>query len=169
MYPLQNHGHQDYRALCGSCSSDEQDLEKQKHKCCFTKQTQYIPHDCDQQDWFAKQVLSYQINTTTCHAELKCWAFSPPGGLVSRSLLSWSEHWCTSVVVGKDAVPRLTLNNVSRLMDEMVTSLARCRSVQQHNYTHQSTFVYQQHTWCIYLLLEEWKLTKFILGPCMHE
>jgi len=37
------------------------------------------------------------------------------------------EKWCTSVIVGKDAVPRMTVNNLSRLMDEMVTSLARVR------------------------------------------
>ncbi len=62
-------------------------------------------------------------------ADLKCWAFSPPGGLVSKSLLGWMEGWCTSVVVGKDAVPRMTVNNLSRLMDDMVTSLARVRWV----------------------------------------
>lgn len=60
-------------------------------------------------------------------ADLKCWAFSPPGGLVSRSLVSWMEEWCTSIVVGKDAVPRMTVDNLSRLMDQMVTSLARVR------------------------------------------
>ena len=32
-----------------------------------------------------------------------------------------------SVVCGKDAVPRASINNLSRLMDEMVTALARCR------------------------------------------
>lgn len=63
-----------------------------------------------------------------CDVDLKCWAFSPPGGLVSKSLLGWMEGWCTSVVVGKDAVPRMTVNNLSRLMDDMVTSLARVRS-----------------------------------------
>jgi hypothetical protein len=31
------------------------------------------------------------------------------------------------VVVGKDAVPRSTVGNLTRLMDEMVTALARCK------------------------------------------
>lgn len=34
---------------------------------------------------------------------------------------------CRAVVVGKDAVPRATVSNLSRLMDEMVTALARCK------------------------------------------
>jgi hypothetical protein len=29
--------------------------------------------------------------------------------------------------VGKDAVPRSTVGNLMRMMDEMVTALARCR------------------------------------------
>lgn len=32
-----------------------------------------------------------------------------------------------AVVAGKDAVPRATVSNLSRLMDEMVTALARCK------------------------------------------
>ena len=58
---------------------------------------------------------------------MKCWAFSPPGGLISNSLVGFMEEFCISVVVGKDAVPRMSVNNLNRLMDEMVTSLARCR------------------------------------------
>ena len=70
--------------------------------------------------------------STTCQTgvtatDLRCWAFSPPGGLVSRSLLDFMHDWCVSVVVGKDVVPRMTVNNLNRLMDEMVVSLARCR------------------------------------------
>ncbi|BDA43045.1 probable Sn1-specific diacylglycerol lipase alpha [Coccomyxa sp. Obi] len=59
--------------------------------------------------------------------DLKCWAYCPPGGLVSESLLPAMREWCVSVVCGKDAVPRMTVNNLSRLMDEMVTALARTR------------------------------------------
>ena len=60
-------------------------------------------------------------------AGLKCWAFSPPGGLVSETLLPALREWCISVVCGKDAVPRMTTNTLARLMDEMVTALARAR------------------------------------------
>lgn len=69
------------------------------------------------------------VEKVTAPADLKVWAFSPPGGLISRSLIGFTEQWCTSVAVGKDVVPRMTVNNLNRLMDEMVTSLARCRYV----------------------------------------
>ena len=46
---------------------------------------------------------------------------------MTRSLNKVLDTFCTSLVVGKDAVSRGTVNNLSRLMDEMVTALARCR------------------------------------------
>ncbi len=47
--------------------------------------------------------------------------------MVSRNLNRVLDTFCTSLVVGKDMVSRGTVNNLSRLMDEMVTALARCR------------------------------------------
>ena len=46
---------------------------------------------------------------------------------MTRNLNKVLDTFCTSLVVGKDAVSRGTVNNLSRLMDEMVTALARCR------------------------------------------
>jgi hypothetical protein len=61
-----------------------------------------------------------------------------------------------AVVVGKDAVPRSTVGNLTRLMDEMVTALARCKQpklkvdlggpVLQAAYCNQST-ISQQLCW----------------------
>lgn len=79
-------------------------------------------------------------------ADLKCWAFCPPGGLVSDSLLPALSEWCVSVVCGKDAVPRMTVNNLARLMDEMVTALARTRCAAPC----------QPHPWC-FICLAVWK------------
>ena len=62
---------------------------------------------------------------------MKCWAFNPPGGLVSRNVNKVMDPFCISIIVGKDAVSRGSVNNLSRLMDEMVTALARCRSASQ--------------------------------------
>lgn len=62
-----------------------------------------------------------------CAADGRTWAFNPPGGLVSCSLNHVLNTFCTSLVAGKDAVSRGTVNNLSWLMDEMVTALARCR------------------------------------------
>jgi sn1-specific diacylglycerol lipase len=39
--------------------------------------------------------------------DLQCWAFNPPGGLLSWELAQIAERYCTSVVVGKDVISRL--------------------------------------------------------------
>lgn len=59
--------------------------------------------------------------------DLRCFAFSCPGALVSRNLAREMAGFVTTVVVGKDAVPRASVANLGRLVDEMVTSLARCK------------------------------------------
>lgn len=40
-------------------------------------------------------------------AELRCWAFNPPGGLLSWELSQIAQAYCTSIVVGKDVISRL--------------------------------------------------------------
>jgi hypothetical protein len=61
------------------------------------------------------------------YPQLKCLAFSCPGGLVSKRLSHAMTPFCTTIAVGKDAVPRASVATIARLMDELVTSLARCR------------------------------------------
>ena len=51
---------------------------------------------------------------------VKCWAFSPPGGLADRNVSRAAQEFCTSVFLGKDWIPRLTVNSFERLRDEMV-------------------------------------------------
>ena len=58
---------------------------------------------------------------------LCCWSFSPPGGLATAELSAGSAEWCTSVVCGKEMIPRLTLATFERARDEMVVCAARCR------------------------------------------
>ena len=38
---------------------------------------------------------------------LHCWAFSPPGGLLSRETVALTRQYVTSVVIGHDIIPRL--------------------------------------------------------------
>eukprot|EP01134_Creolimax_fragrantissima_P000255 CFRG0255T1 len=54
-------------------------------------------------------------------SKLSCYAYSPPSGLMSASLASRCESYCMSVVVGRDIVPRLSIPNIVRFRDEMVT------------------------------------------------
>ena len=42
---------------------------------------------------------------------IKCWAYCPPGGLVTHGLSVAMQPFCTSVIVGKVApLPRLSLS-----------------------------------------------------------
>lgn len=49
-----------------------------------------------------------------------CWAFCPPGGLAEPSVAEAAKTFCTSVAMGKDWIPRLTLKSFEHLRDEMV-------------------------------------------------
>ncbi|KAG2455682.1 DGLB lipase, partial [Polypterus senegalus] len=49
-------------------------------------------------------VLSILLRTA--FPRLRCYAFSPPGGLLSKSLADYSKGFTISVVLGKDLVPR---------------------------------------------------------------
>ena len=53
-------------------------------------------------------------------ADVRCWSFSPPGGLMSRNLSKAVQPFVTSVICGKDVVPRLSVVNIGRLIDQMV-------------------------------------------------
>ncbi|GAB4821005.1 hypothetical protein N2152v2_008051 [Parachlorella kessleri] len=59
--------------------------------------------------------------------DLRCWCFNPPGGLLSWNLSLLAQRFCNSVVVGKDVISRLSFNNARGVVDEMVTTLARCK------------------------------------------
>ena len=61
------------------------------------------------------------------YPQLKCLAFSCPGGLVSKKLSHGMRSFCTTIAVGKDFIPRASVATITRLMDELVTSLARCK------------------------------------------
>ncbi|XP_041917443.1 diacylglycerol lipase-alpha isoform X2 [Alosa sapidissima] len=43
------------------------------------------------------------------YPSLHCYAYSPPGGLLSEDAMEYSKEFCTSVVLGKDLVPRIGL------------------------------------------------------------
>ena len=58
---------------------------------------------------------------------LRCVCFNPPGGVMSGALSRMSEEFCTSFIVGSDIISRLNLQNMIRLIDDMVLALACCR------------------------------------------
>jgi len=58
---------------------------------------------------------------------LKCYSFSPPGALVSSEIAEKSRDWCISTVCGKEMIPRMTLNTIETLRDDMVHLGTFCR------------------------------------------
>ncbi|XP_063044505.1 diacylglycerol lipase-alpha isoform X2 [Engraulis encrasicolus] len=52
-------------------------------------------------------ILSFLLRPQ--YPTLHCYAYSPPGGLLSEDAMEYSKEFCTSVVLGKDLVPRIGL------------------------------------------------------------
>ncbi|GAX83082.1 hypothetical protein CEUSTIGMA_g10508.t1 [Chlamydomonas eustigma] len=61
------------------------------------------------------------------YPNLHCWSFAPPGGLLSPQACLDMKPYCTSVIIGRDMIPRLSLRSVERLADEMLVAAARCK------------------------------------------
>ncbi|NXH21265.1 DGLB lipase, partial [Bucco capensis] len=57
---------------------------------------------------------------------LRCYAFSPPGGLLSKALADYTKQFIISVVVGKDLVARLSMPNMEDLKRRIVRIVANC-------------------------------------------
>nr|XP_027221263.1 sn1-specific diacylglycerol lipase beta-like isoform X2 [Penaeus vannamei] len=58
---------------------------------------------------------------------LKCFAFSPPGGLCSKEFALATQSFVMSVVVGDDLVPRLSMNSLHDLRYKIMCVLNTCR------------------------------------------
>eukprot|EP00890_Picochlorum_soloecismus_P006596 jgi/Picsp_1/761/NSC_04250-R1_sn1-specific diacylglycerol lipase beta len=70
-------------------------------------------------------MISFKLRTD--FSTLQCYAFNPPGGVISPELSELAREFCTSVIVGYDAISRLSLQTVQELVDDMVSSLFRCK------------------------------------------
>ncbi|XP_051968323.1 diacylglycerol lipase-beta-like [Xyrauchen texanus] len=60
------------------------------------------------------------------HPTLECYAFSPPGGLMSKALADYSKQFVISVVLGKDLVPRLSIPNMEDLKRRILKMVSNC-------------------------------------------
>ncbi|XP_033102022.1 sn1-specific diacylglycerol lipase alpha-like isoform X2 [Anneissia japonica] len=61
------------------------------------------------------------------YPELKCFAFSPPGGLLNKEALEYSKEFVLSVVVGKDVVIRIGLPQLEVLRSDLLNCMTRCK------------------------------------------
>ncbi|KAJ1553613.1 hypothetical protein HK405_007422 [Cladochytrium tenue] len=55
-----------------------------------------------------------------------CYAFEPPGCLVSAAVAEYLEPFCTSVVMGDDLVPRMSRNSMEMLKQDVIRQLRTC-------------------------------------------
>ncbi|KNC27306.1 hypothetical protein FF38_08956 [Lucilia cuprina] len=56
---------------------------------------------------------------------LQCFAYSPPGGLLSMPAVEYSKKFITSVVLGKDVVPRIGLYQMEALRADLINAIQR--------------------------------------------
>lgn len=54
---------------------------------------------------------------------LHCFSYSPPGGLLSMPAVEYSKEFITSVVVGKDVVPRIGLHQMESLRADLINAI----------------------------------------------
>eukprot|EP01135_Chromosphaera_perkinsii_P000861 Nk52_evm24s152 gene=Nk52_evmTU24s152 len=62
-----------------------------------------------------------------CFPKAKCIAYSPPGATLSLEACEIIKPFVTSVVLGKDMIPRMSLQAINTLRDDMVHAIANCK------------------------------------------
>ncbi|XP_053367520.1 diacylglycerol lipase-beta [Clarias gariepinus] len=66
------------------------------------------------------------VHLHSSYNTLRCYAFSPPGGLMSKALAEYSKQFVISVVLGKDLVPRLSIPNMEDLKRRLLKMVSNC-------------------------------------------
>ncbi|XP_037938608.1 diacylglycerol lipase-alpha isoform X2 [Teleopsis dalmanni] len=59
------------------------------------------------------------------YPSLQCFSYSPPGGLLSMPAVEYSKSFITSVVLGKDLVPRIGLYQMEALRADLINAIQR--------------------------------------------
>ncbi|XP_030701888.1 diacylglycerol lipase-beta isoform X2 [Globicephala melas] len=66
------------------------------------------------------------IMLRSSYPRVRCYAFSPPRGLLSKSLYEYSKTFIVSLVLGKDVIPRLSVTNLEDLKRRILRVIAHC-------------------------------------------
>ncbi|XP_025841950.1 diacylglycerol lipase-beta isoform X2 [Vulpes vulpes] len=72
----------------------------------------------------AAAVLAIMLRNS--YPQVRCYAFSPPRGLLSKSLYEYSKNFIVSLVLGKDVIPRLSVTNLEDLKKRILRVIAHC-------------------------------------------
>lgn len=66
------------------------------------------------------------IMLRSSYPQVRAYAFSPPRGLLSKSLYEYSKDFIVSLVLGKDVIPRLSVTNLEDLKKRILRVIAHC-------------------------------------------
>lgn len=70
-------------------------------------------------------ILSLMLRQT--YPNLRCIAYSPPGGLLTHDLATSCSEFVNTFILDSDIVPRLSLDNMERLRDEVLHLIPRVK------------------------------------------
>jgi len=59
------------------------------------------------------------------YPDVTCYSYSPPGGLLSEEAMLASREFMTSVVVGKDVVPRIGMHQLETLRHDLMETIKK--------------------------------------------
>ncbi|GAB1290439.1 Diacylglycerol lipase-beta [Apodemus speciosus] len=60
------------------------------------------------------------------YPQVRAYAFSPPRGLLSKSLYEYSKDFVVSLILGMDVIPRLSVTNMEDLKRRILRVIANC-------------------------------------------
>lgn len=70
-------------------------------------------------------VLSFMLRSK--YPDLKCLCFSPPGCTLSKNMADSCKEYLTTYVLDDDIIPRLSLQSLERLRDDVLEMIARVK------------------------------------------
>ncbi|KAL7533981.1 hypothetical protein ACHAXR_005566 [Thalassiosira sp. AJA248-18] len=70
-------------------------------------------------------ILSLMLRNT--YPSLRCLCYSPPGGLLTWKLAKECSEFVNSFILDSDIIPRLSVDNMERLRDEVLHLIARVK------------------------------------------
>jgi len=71
-------------------------------------------------------ILSFILREKYKDRVVKCFAYSPPGGLLSPTASEESLKFTVTLVTGDDVIPRLSLSNIAKLSEEIRKVAEEC-------------------------------------------
>jgi len=72
-------------------------------------------------------ILAFLLRAKYQDTRVRCYAYSPPGGLLCRDAALESEKFTVSLVVGDDVIPRTSLANIATLSRNVKHVTSECR------------------------------------------